>query len=44
MYPWLDRAPKGGNEDDGPWWRRKDEYDPGQKMSGWCCRAAKAQA
>ena len=27
MYPWLDRAPKGRNEEDGPWWRRRDEYD-----------------
>jgi predicted dithiol-disulfide oxidoreductase (DUF899 family) len=25
MYPWLDRAPKGRNED-GVWWRRHDEY------------------
>lgn len=26
MYQWLDRAPKGRNEN-GPWWRRHDEYD-----------------
>ncbi|MGE0583345.1 MAG: DUF899 domain-containing protein [Steroidobacteraceae bacterium] len=26
MYPWLDRAPRGRNEADGPWWRRNDEY------------------
>jgi predicted dithiol-disulfide oxidoreductase (DUF899 family) len=26
MYQWLDRAPKGRNEDGGPWWRRHDEY------------------
>jgi predicted dithiol-disulfide oxidoreductase (DUF899 family) len=26
MYPWLDRAPKGRNEN-GVWWRRHDEYD-----------------
>jgi len=26
MYQWLDRAPKGRNED-GVWWRRHDEYD-----------------
>ncbi|MGA7982668.1 MAG: DUF899 domain-containing protein [Chromatiaceae bacterium] len=26
MYQWLDRAPKGRNED-GIWWRRHDEYD-----------------
>lgn len=25
MYQWLDRAPKGRNED-GMWWRRHDEY------------------
>jgi predicted dithiol-disulfide oxidoreductase (DUF899 family) len=25
MYPWLDRAPLGRNEQ-GPWWRRHDEY------------------
>lgn len=25
MYPWLDRAPKGRNEN-GVWWRRHDEY------------------
>jgi predicted dithiol-disulfide oxidoreductase (DUF899 family) len=25
MYQWLDRAPKGRNED-GIWWRRHDEY------------------
>lgn len=27
MYQWLDRAPKGRNEGDGPWWRRHDEYE-----------------
>ncbi len=26
MYQWLDRAPKGRNEQ-GIWWRRHDEYD-----------------
>jgi hypothetical protein len=26
MYQWLDRAPKGRNEN-GIWWRRHDEYD-----------------
>jgi len=29
MYPWLDRAPKGRNEEAGLWWRRHDEYDKG---------------
>ena len=28
MYQWLDRAPKGRNEETcGIWWRRHDEYD-----------------
>jgi predicted dithiol-disulfide oxidoreductase (DUF899 family) len=27
MYQWLDRAPKGRNEEGGVWWRRHDEYD-----------------
>jgi predicted dithiol-disulfide oxidoreductase (DUF899 family) len=27
MYQWLDRAPKGRNEEEGLWWRRHDEYD-----------------
>jgi len=26
MYPWLDRAPLGRNEDS-PWWHRHDEYE-----------------
>ena len=26
MYQWLDRAPNGRNEPNGPWWRRHDEY------------------
>jgi predicted dithiol-disulfide oxidoreductase (DUF899 family) len=26
MYPWLDRAPKGRNEDGDLWWKRHDEY------------------
>lgn len=25
-YQWLDRAPKGRNEEAGVWWRRHDEY------------------
>jgi predicted dithiol-disulfide oxidoreductase (DUF899 family) len=29
MYQWLDRAPRGRNEDDGIWWRRHDEYAGG---------------
>jgi predicted dithiol-disulfide oxidoreductase (DUF899 family) len=27
MYQWLDRAPLGRNEE-GPWWKRRDEYPP----------------
>ena len=27
MYQWLDRAPSGRNESQGPWWKRHDEYD-----------------
>jgi hypothetical protein len=27
MYHWLDRAPKGRNEDADLWWRRHDEYE-----------------
>jgi predicted dithiol-disulfide oxidoreductase (DUF899 family) len=27
MYQWLDRAPRGRNEQGGLWWRRHDEYD-----------------
>jgi predicted dithiol-disulfide oxidoreductase (DUF899 family) len=31
MYAWLDRAPKGRNEQEsGVWWRRHDEYGRGQ--------------
>jgi predicted dithiol-disulfide oxidoreductase (DUF899 family) len=26
-YQWLDRAPRGRNEETGIWWRRNDEYD-----------------
>jgi predicted dithiol-disulfide oxidoreductase (DUF899 family) len=26
MYQWLDRAPKGRNEDGDLWWKRHDEY------------------
>jgi len=28
MHQWLDRAPKGRNDESGPWWRRHDEYGP----------------
>ena len=35
MYQWLDRAPKGRNEDGGLWWRRRDEY--GNAGTKACC-------
>jgi predicted dithiol-disulfide oxidoreductase (DUF899 family) len=35
MYQWLDRAPKGRNEE-GIWWRRHDEY---QNAEANCCAA-----
>ena len=41
MYQWLDRAPKGRNEDAGLWWKRHDEYksDPfrHQRAANDCC-------
>lgn len=27
MWQWLDRAPKGRNEEDGIWWRHHDQYE-----------------
>jgi predicted dithiol-disulfide oxidoreductase (DUF899 family) len=45
MYQWLDRAPKGRNEDEpGIWWRRHDEYGPLSQNAGSCCHAAEAHA
>ena len=38
MYQWLDRAPKGRNEE-GVWWRRHDEYQGLSKGAG-CCGSA----
>jgi predicted dithiol-disulfide oxidoreductase (DUF899 family) len=40
MYQWLDRAPKGRNEDAGVWWRRHDEYGPASQNAGSCCQTA----
>jgi predicted dithiol-disulfide oxidoreductase (DUF899 family) len=38
MYQWLDRAPKGRNEDEtGLWWRRHDEYGSPSQNAGSCC-------
>jgi predicted dithiol-disulfide oxidoreductase (DUF899 family) len=35
MYQWLDRAPRGRNEEgmgeSGAWWRRHDEYPPADR-------------
>lgn len=37
MYQWLDRAPKGRNEQ-GAWWRRRDEYaEPVPPAIPACC-------
>ena len=45
MYQWLDRAPKGRNEDaPGIWWRRHDEYGAPPAMAGSCCHAAEGRA
>jgi predicted dithiol-disulfide oxidoreductase (DUF899 family) len=37
MYQWLDRAPKGRNEDGGLWWKRRDEYDKPGSQHKDCC-------
>lgn len=37
MYQWLDRAPKGRNEDGDLWWRRHDEYELGPHSADSCC-------
>jgi predicted dithiol-disulfide oxidoreductase (DUF899 family) len=43
MYQWLDRAPKGRNEDEsGIWWRRHDEYGPLSQKAPSCCHATEA--
>lgn len=33
MYAWLDRAPKGRNEAQGPWWLHHDRYAARQAVS-----------
>ena len=38
MYQWLDRAPKGRNEDAGFWLRRRDEYEAQEAKS--CAQCA----
>jgi predicted dithiol-disulfide oxidoreductase (DUF899 family) len=43
MYQWLDRAPRGRNEDAaGIWWRRHDEYESLSQGAGSCCHTAGA--
>ncbi|MHB1927717.1 MAG: DUF899 domain-containing protein [Leptospirillum sp.] len=38
MYQWLDRAPRGRNEDEpGIWWRRHDEYESPAQRAESCC-------
>ncbi len=37
MYQWLDRAPKGRNEDGNLWWRRHDEYKSAPQNADSCC-------
>ena len=45
MYQWLDRAPKGRNEEEaGIWWRRHDEYEAAPQKVGSCCQTAGARA
>ena len=43
MYPWLDRAPKGRNEE-GIWWRRHDEYEARPQNGSSCCHAVETRA
>ena len=38
MYQWLDRAPKGRNEQEGVWWRRHDEYESLPQNAEPCCQ------
>jgi predicted dithiol-disulfide oxidoreductase (DUF899 family) len=43
MYQWLDRAPKGRNEDEpGIWWRLHDEYGQAAPTAASCCHGAEA--
>ncbi len=43
MYPWLDRAPKGRNEE-GIWWRRHDEYEQLPQQTNSCCQTVESNA
>lgn len=42
MYPWLDRAPLGRNEDAGVWWRHHDRYDSVTADATPCCQHSTA--
>jgi predicted dithiol-disulfide oxidoreductase (DUF899 family) len=45
MYQWLDRAPKGRNEEEaGIWWRHHDKYESTGPKAGSCCHTAGADA
>jgi len=33
MYQWLDRAPKGRNEETALWFRRHDEYGNAERQA-----------
>jgi predicted dithiol-disulfide oxidoreductase (DUF899 family) len=45
MYQWLDRAPKGRNEEEaGIWWRHHDEYESAGQKAGSCCQTTEAHA
>lgn len=37
MYPWLDRAPLGRNENEGIWWKHHDRYENAQAPAVSCC-------
>jgi len=39
MYQWLDRAPKGRNEDGDLWWKRHDEYEGNDEGAAKDCCA-----
>ena len=36
MHQWLDRAPKGRNEEEGIWWRHHDDYQKGEEHCPAC--------
>jgi len=42
IYQWLDRAPKGRNEQ-GFWLRRHDEYEAPPQRTGSCCDSTDAR-